>query len=73
MLSPDGGVAFRGPRVRMGIHFAAEGTVAHRRALLAYLPCVVVIGQCRPARVKCLLVIASKGAFWEIQVEALTA
>ncbi|CAL8470951.1 g10493 [Coccomyxa elongata] len=34
VLSPDGGVAFRGPRVRMGIHFAAEGTVAHRLHLL---------------------------------------
>jgi len=30
--SPDGVVAFRGPRLRMGVHFAAEGTVAHRRA-----------------------------------------
>ena len=28
----DGLLAFRGPRVRMGIHFAAEGTIAHRRA-----------------------------------------
>jgi class 3 adenylate cyclase len=28
--APDGGVAFRGPRVRMGIHYAPEGTVAHR-------------------------------------------
>lgn len=26
----DGLLAFRGPRVRMGIHFAAEGTIAHR-------------------------------------------
>ena len=27
-------VVFRGPRVRMGVHWAAEGTVAHRSALL---------------------------------------
>ena len=26
----DGSVLFRGPRVRMGIHWAGEGTVAHR-------------------------------------------
>ena len=30
----DGLLAFRGPRVRMGIHFAAEGTIAHRHAPL---------------------------------------
>ena len=29
-LGPEGEVVFRGPRVRMGVHFAAEGTVVHR-------------------------------------------
>ena len=28
----DGMLLLRGPRVRMGIHYAAEGTVAHRQA-----------------------------------------
>ncbi|EIE20201.1 hypothetical protein COCSUDRAFT_67530 [Coccomyxa subellipsoidea C-169] len=32
VVSADGVVAFRGPRLRMGVHFAAEGTVAHRHA-----------------------------------------
>lgn len=32
----DGLLAFRGPRVRMGIHFAAEGTIAHRHAPIIY-------------------------------------
>ncbi len=30
VYSPDGELAFRGPRLRMAIHFAVEGTVAHR-------------------------------------------
>ena len=28
--APDGSLAFRGPRIRMGLHWAAEGTVAQR-------------------------------------------
>lgn len=27
---PDGGLVFRGPRIRMGVHWAVEGTVAQR-------------------------------------------
>lgn len=30
----EGNLQFRGPRVRMGVHWAAEGTVAHRLMLL---------------------------------------
>lgn len=28
---PDGSVIWRGPRIRMGVHWAVEGTVAQRR------------------------------------------
>ena len=31
VFAADGSLLFRGPRVRMGIHWAAEGTIAHRR------------------------------------------
>ena len=31
----DGLLLMKGPRVRMGIHYAAEGTVAQRQALLS--------------------------------------
>lgn len=30
VFDKDGTLLFRGPRVRMGVHYAAEGTVAHR-------------------------------------------
>ena len=30
VYSPDGDLAFRGPRLRMAVHFAVEGTIAHR-------------------------------------------
>ncbi len=30
VFAADGSLLFRGPRVRMGIHWAAEGTIAHR-------------------------------------------
>ena len=30
VTGPDGRVCFRGPRVRCAVHWAAEGTVAHR-------------------------------------------
>lgn len=30
VVAADGSLLFRGPRVRMGIHWAGEGTVAHR-------------------------------------------
>ncbi len=30
VLAGDGSLLFRGPRVRMGIHWAGEGMVAHR-------------------------------------------
>jgi hypothetical protein len=30
VTATDGSLLFRGPRVRMGIHWAGEGTVAHR-------------------------------------------
>lgn len=30
VFSLEGELAFRGPRLRMAIHFAIEGTVAHR-------------------------------------------
>ena len=32
VFAADGSLLFRGPRVRMGIHWAAEGTIAHRSA-----------------------------------------
>ncbi len=32
VFAADGSLLFRGPRVRMGIHWAAEGTIAHRFA-----------------------------------------
>ena len=28
--APDGSLAFRGPRIRIGLHWAAEGTVVQR-------------------------------------------
>lgn len=27
---PDDSLLFRGPRVRMGVHWASEGTISHR-------------------------------------------
>ena len=30
VFAADGSLLFRGPRVRMGIHWAGEGTIAHR-------------------------------------------
>jgi hypothetical protein len=41
---PEGEVLFRGPRVRMGVHFAAEGTVVHRRGLY----CLASPSSCSP-------------------------
>ncbi len=32
VVAAGGSVLFRGPRVRMGIHWAGEGTVAHRHS-----------------------------------------
>jgi hypothetical protein len=38
VTATDGSLLFRGPRVRMGIHWAGEGTVAHRcRSLMLLL------------------------------------
>jgi len=34
VLAPDGSILFRGPRVRMGVHWAAEGMVAQRLHVL---------------------------------------
>ena len=31
-FATDGSLLFRGPRVRMGLHWAREGTISHRRA-----------------------------------------
>lgn len=30
VATPEGELIFKGPRVRMGVHWAEEGTVAHR-------------------------------------------
>ena len=43
---------FRGPRVRMGIHWAAEGTVAQRWGLANHLG--LCFGQCWQARHQCV-------------------
>ena len=61
VTATDGSLLFRGPRVRMGIHWAGEGTVAHRYfsfTLLLYcthwagqgtIPQVLPILCCHPA------------------------
>ena len=41
VTATDGSLLFRGPRVRMGIHWAGEGTVAHRySSLVSLLHCI---------------------------------
>lgn len=37
VLDKDGNLLMKGPRVRMGVHYAAEGTVARRSDLLAVM------------------------------------
>ena len=52
VFAADGSLLFRGPRVRMGIHWAAEGTIAHRWPSASV--CLLRLGYARVNSAPCL-------------------